>query len=51
MDAKLEANRDDTSPKCANCVHWAGTSDAIGPCGLHQMVTLDLAVCSQWEEQ
>jgi hypothetical protein len=48
-NAQLENQRADTTPKCANCANWTGVDHAIAPCQLHNMTTLDLAVCSQWE--
>ena len=53
-DARLEARRENSEPKCANCGHWGSrdTDFRIGKCGnvsIVDLTTLDLAVCTAWK--
>lgn len=51
-EAKLEAKRSDAREKCANCEKWTGGYQDTGAlCTLHMTLTLDLAVCTGWEEK
>ena len=48
---RLEAQRENSDPKCATCRNWAGRDSGVtsAECDLQQVRTLDLAVCSAWE--
>lgn len=50
-NARLEAQRENASPKCATCREWDGkdTGDSAAMCQHHKVKTLDLSVCSAWE--
>ena len=52
MNARLEIARADVSPKCANCGWWHGreTDITAALCNQHEIVTLDLSVCSGWRD-
>lgn len=43
--------RQNDMAKCLNCDFWASADPARikGRCTAHDMVTLDLMVCSKWE--
>lgn len=48
---RLEARRENSEPKCANCREWAGrdTGEPIAMCERHRVQMTDLSVCSAWE--
>jgi hypothetical protein len=65
MNPKLEIRRANNEPKCGNCGWWEGKAAAAGACGRHNMyvhggplgassgvalITLDLAVCTDWRD-
>lgn len=51
MNSLLEIKRSNTGPKCANCSWWGGSVLAThAKCGLTNIVTLDLSVCSGWRD-
>lgn len=50
MDSKLEVRRSNNEPKCASCGWWQGKDAPGGRCDRHGIVTLDLAVCSDWRD-
>lgn len=46
MSQRLEERRADATPKCATCSWWQGGEAIAGRCSMHDMKTLDLAVCA-----
>jgi hypothetical protein len=60
MNPKLEIRRANNEPKCASCGWWHGGTEPAGICGRHSVmassgesrtvVTLDLAVCTDWRD-
>jgi hypothetical protein len=61
MNPKLEARRANSELKCANCGWWRGGARSAGECGRHdffipgqgstaKLITLDLAVCTDWRD-
>ncbi len=52
MNPHLEIRRENSAPKCATCREWDGrdTGKSAATCERHKVVTLDLAVCSAWEQ-
>lgn len=49
-NARLEAQRANSTSKCANCGWWKGGETPAGTCERHGIKTLDLAVCSDWRD-
>jgi hypothetical protein len=50
MNPKLEIRRANNEPKCASCGWFQGGNGSGGTCGRHGMITLDLAVCTDWRD-
>lgn len=44
--------RENSEAKCFNCEYWVGIGEASikGKCTKHDMTTLDLNLCSAWEQ-
>lgn len=48
--ARIEAQRANDQPKCANCGWWKGGDTSAGPCERHNAKTLDMGLCSDWRD-
>jgi hypothetical protein len=52
VNALLETRRENSDPKCASCREWEGrdTGKPAAMCERHKVTTLDLGVCTAWEQ-
>lgn len=50
MNARLTIRRVNNEPKCASCGWWQGNDQPAGKCGRHEIVVLDLSVCTDWRD-
>jgi hypothetical protein len=48
--ARIEAQRANDQPRCANCGWWQGKAASAGRCDRHDATTLDMALCSAWRD-